>query len=218
MLVILSVFVLCCQRPSQETMPAQDEKIKENVKEENFTDTIVRISDVHKEGDFPFTMDSLWKYHGDSDITSGRGNKPFFYSCGLEKDLYYGFYCIFSRLYYPLGPSVEIAHVIVSYKPSKKWMSRDTSQKICELTVYDKLFRPRVASFGIGDEMSQIKEDFVKRIDNIFYYRNGDVLYCVESVQDTIRHYRVLYSCVDFEWDTLHKHIKKHFEQYEKYR
>ncbi len=215
--LILSIFCFCCQRPSQKTIPAHKGEIKEITLGQKSTDTIPRISDKQEKEIYPFTMDSIWKYHSVSDITSGRSNRPFFYSYGLNKNLYYGFYCIYSRLY-PLGPGVEIACVIVSFKPSKRWVRRDTSQKICELVVYDKLFRPEVASFGIGDKMSQIKEDFIKRIDNIYYYRNGDVLYCVESIQDTIRHYSVLYSCTDVEWDTLHRYVYKHFEQYEKYR
>lgn len=210
---IIPVVFICCQRPSQNVSYVQKEIINEDFIEQENTDSLTIIP----EDEIQYLpMDSIWRYYNDSQTTSGRCNKPPFYLNDNTQNLYYGFYSIHSEL--SQRQLKIIANFIVSFNPSKRWVSRDTSQKICVLFVLDKLFQPKVASFNIGDNISQITEDYIKKIDNIYFYSKGHVIYGIDENQDTIRQFVVLYSCTDFEWDTLHKHVKKHFEQYEKYR
>ena len=206
--VFLPIIFLCCQQPSQSVSLIQVEVVQE--------DTIEPQAILQKKESQFIPMDSIWRFIDDSHTTSGRCNRPPFFSAGVGKDLYYGFYCLVDKIS-PRGQWAEIADISVSYKPNKRWMSHDTTQRICELFVFNKSFRPKFASFHVGDRKSQITEEFIKEIDNIHYYHKDNALYCVELIQDTIRQYMILYSCTVFEWDTLHQYVCKHFKQYDRY-
>lgn len=214
--LLLPIVFCCCQRPSQTISPIQGMIIEEDSIEYTKKNTLNQPVVIQEEKLQCIPMDSIWKYFDDALTTSGRCNRPPFYNYGMNKKLYYGFYCLIDKIP-PKGQCIEIADVTVSYTPNKKWMSHDTSQRICELHVRDKFFRPKFASFHIGDKKSQITEKFIKEIDNIHYYHKDNALYCVELIQDTIRQYMILYSCIDFEWDTLHQYVYKHFKPYDRY-
>lgn len=159
--------------------------------------------------DIPYLLpiDSLWKYYTPSMTTSGRCNRPKIFDDDSSKNLFYGFYCIFDTC---AGRTYEVAHIIVSYRKSPSWWSSDTTQKIREIIVMDKLFAMPIASFHVGEPIRCIKDKPVLKKGNYHCYSGEGCCYVVESQHDTIQQFFVFPSELMSDWNRLLKYVESH--------
>lgn len=182
LLYILLLFILllisCNQdNSSKKEIIIQSSEITKNNKEDLINNYI----------DFDFK--SIQKHYSESNITSGRTNKPeLTFINKFKKDGYYGFYNFIDF------DSIQNPHIsasaIVSFN-KLPWTYSDNTQHILICKVFSNSFKYNPFSIRIGDNLNEIELKKIIEKDNIYYYRIKNLNIAVQTENEIIKRYAV---------------------------